>query len=224
MAKGMELIGQKFGLLTVIEKSKQNSKRGRFWVCHCECGNTKEKPVRTSHLTKARVISCGCVSKYNRAHFGDRWKTHGCPNKKLYWVWSAMKGRCLNKSNKQYKDYGERGIDICVEWINYEHFYKWAIENGYKQGLTIDRLDNDKGYNPSNCRWADNFQQSQNRRSNHFVTHEGQTKTLAEWGRDFGIKENTLYTRLKRGHELFAPLRDTAKNFKNCINDRKTKP
>lgn len=203
MPKSLDLINKKFGMLTVLSKSEECSRRGRKWICICDCGKTKEKSVSTYHLTHARVISCGCIGTYNRVHFGDRRKTHGTPDKKLFWVWSTMKGRCINEKNKQFKDYGGRGITVCDEWMNFDVFYNWAIAEGYKQGLKIERINNDGGYNPLNCKWANDFEQSQNRRSVHKITHNNKTKTIAEWSRELNIPASTLYAKFRNGLDLF---------------------
>ena len=202
MPKPLDLIGQKFGMLTVVEKSQETSSRGQRWICVCDCGNIKQKSVQTYHLTHSKIISCGCVGTYNRVHFGDKRKTHGSPDKKLYWVWSTMKGRCLNPKNKQYKDYGARGINVCFDWLKFENFYNWALCNGYTQGLKIERMDNNSGYSPNNCKWANNFEQSQNRRRTHHITRNGVTKTIAEWCRELGLNESTIHQRFRKGCDI----------------------
>lgn len=119
----------------------------------------------------------------------------------LYRVWASMKSRCYNKKYHNYSDYGGRGIIICDAWINnYEIFHNWAIENGYKKGLSLDRENNNGNYEPSNCRWVTNKIQSRNRRSNHFITAFGETKHFEDWVIDNRcvVKRPTLFNRLKR--------------------------
>jgi len=113
-----------------------------------------------------------------------------------------MKGRCKNKNNNKAKDYSGRGITICDEWENFENFYKWAIANGYRENLTIDRIDNNGNYEPSNCRWTDLITQENNKRTNRRIEYNGEIKTLAQWARVFNINYNTLRNRLNRGWEF----------------------
>lgn len=123
--------------------------------------------------------------------------THGEGNSRLYHAWSAMKQRCSNPNNRKYDSYGGRGITVCDEWANsYLAFKKWAIENGYSDCLTIDRIDNEKGYSPDNCRWITNKDQQRNKRNNRLVTINGETKTLAEWSEISGIGHGVLWQRL----------------------------
>ena len=114
-------------------------------------------------------------------------------NHKIYNSYRAMKQRCYNKNNIKYKDYGERGIKVCNEWLeNPYNFYKWAIENGHKDNLTIDRINNYGDYEPSNCRWVDNYTQANNKRNNFNITYNGITKTIHEWSRIYNIGVGTI--------------------------------
>ena len=135
---------------------------------------------------------------------------HGLYNSKLYMVWYGMKGRCYNHGNKHYQNYGGRGITICIEWRNdIKAFARWALENGYEDGLTLDRTDNDKEYSPSNCRWATRKEQANNVRRNLRITYQDETLTAPQWAERFGININTLkkrYFKGLRGTELFAPV------------------
>ena len=122
-------------------------------------------------------------------------------NQKLYKVWCGIKQRCFNPHSNRYKNYGGRGISICDEWKNsFETFCKWALENGYKEGLSIDRIDHEKNYEPSNCRWTDEITQQNNRTNNTLYEYEGETHTLTEWSRIKGIKPKTFCTRWRRGY------------------------
>lgn len=133
-------------------------------------------------------------------------KTHGKSNTKLYRVWNSMKQRCLNPKDKFYFCYGGRGINIWSEWLDQENgfinFYNWAIENGYKEGLTIDRKNVNGNYNPFNCRWVDNKTQQRNRRDRQKVLFKGKEKTLAEISEETGISVATLWERKQRGVQL----------------------
>lgn len=129
--------------------------------------------------------------------------THGLINTPMYTVWCSMKERCYNKHDKSYKNYGARGITVCDDWLHsYPTFYEWAIKSGYEKGLSIERIDNDKGYSPDNCKWADKTEQSRNRRNVIQVTYKGETKCLAEWARELGISRGTIKSRIDVGMSI----------------------
>lgn len=129
-----------------------------------------------------------------------RQETHGKTNTKLYEVWKAMRRRTQDKNSQAYENYGGRGIGICEEWEkDFEAFYKWAMQNGYKEGLSIDRKDNEKGYCPDNCRWATRKTQNNNTRANRLVTYRGETHTIREWEEMLMLGENVLKMRLNNG-------------------------
>ena len=118
----------------------------------------------------------------------------------MYYVWVSMKQRCINPHNKRYHDYGERGITVCDEWMDsYPSFYEWSIKTGYKKGLTIERIDNNKGYCPDNCRWASRAEQAKNRRNVILITYNGKTQCLSDWGRELGFSKYTIKSRLESG-------------------------
>lgn len=122
---------------------------------------------------------------------------HGQSNTRLYSIWSGIKNRCFNENEPAFKDYGGRGITVCQEWVDkFTAFEQWALNNGYSESLTIDRINNNGNYEPDNCRWITNQQQSRNRRTNHLLTHKGQTKTLIEWSEELSIPYNTLVNRI----------------------------
>lgn len=128
---------------------------------------------------------------------------HGLCDTRIYRIWKNMKQRCYNPKNPRYNFYGKIGVKVCDEWKNnFISFYKWSIENGYQDNLTIDRIDVNGNYEPSNCRWITNKEQQFNKHVNHFITYNGETKTLTEWGMELGIDPNTLGTRLSRGWSI----------------------
>lgn len=149
-----DLVGKRFGRLTVLEYA--GSER---WKCVCDCGGTAL--VRTNNLILGNTRSCGC---YQRNVASRVSRKHGDSSMPLYKVWCSMKQRCCNPNSKAYRDYGGRGIRICDEWVDYEPFREWAMSAGYKQGLTIDRIDNDGNYCPDNCRWVGMSVQNANKR------------------------------------------------------------
>lgn len=125
---------------------------------------------------------------------------HGFRRTRLYKCWIDMKQRCSNPNRKDFKHYGERGIGVCEEWKNdFMCFHDWAMKNGYKDALTIDRINVNGNYEPSNCRWVDNMTQRNNRRNNVLLTYRGETHTVAEWSRITGLKEWTISNRIKYG-------------------------
>ena len=197
MPRLIDLTGQRFGRLVVVERV-ENSADGRArWLCRCDCGQSKT--VLGEHLKKGRTKSCGCAKSESSS---KRFKKHGGRNSKLYRIWSNMKDRCNNPDCKVYSDYGGRGIKVCEEWTDdFSAFQKWALANGYKEGLTIDRKDNNKGYSPDNCRWTDRKIQGNNKRNCRYITYKGQRKTVAEWSDITGIPHDTLLYRLNHGWE-----------------------
>lgn len=192
-----DLIGQKFGRLTVI-KRVENSKNGSTrWLCRCECGN--EKIVLSSHLKSHKIQSCGCLFKEKLI---QRNLIHGKTNTKIFKVWQGIKNRCFNKNSDKYIYYGGRGISICQEWQEFLPFYNWAINNGYKDNLTIDHINVNGDYEPSNCRWVTVKEQANNKQNTVYITYNGETHTIPEWSRITKINKRTLYTRYYRDNKI----------------------
>ena len=132
---------------------------------------------------------------------GSNLVKHNLSKTKLFKVWCGMKDRTLNKNDKHYKNYGNRGIKICNEWLeDFKCFYDWALNNGYKEGLTIDRINVNGDYEPNNCRWITWKEQENNRTNNHYITYNGETHTMKQWSEILGIKYTTLSMRLNTRH------------------------
>ena len=181
--KKENIIGRKFGKLTVMGEC--DKAHHCFIKCKCDCG--KIIIVREDAVKSGNTNSCGC------------WK-HKMSYTRLYAIYNHMKTRCYNKNNERYKHYGGRGIMICDEWLHdFMNFYNWAIKNGYKDNRSIDRIDVDGNYEPSNCRWATPKQQANNKQNTIYLTHNGKTQTMAQWCNDLNLKYITVYNRYIRG-------------------------
>lgn len=193
----IDLTDKHFGRLHVKHRD-QNSSYVK-WVCECDCG--KITSVRSCHLLSGAILSCGCLSAENTSVRNHKQKTvHGLRNTRLYKIWHGMKQRCYDVSRSDYDRYGDKGITVCDEWKNdFQSFYKWALENGYSDNLTIDRKDNNKGYSPENCRWVTRLEQTVNRRNTIKVTVNDLTHTLTEWCSIIDVHYHTLYRKYKEG-------------------------
>ncbi len=192
----INIVGNRYGRLVVMGRAP-NKGRSTAWNCLCDCGNTAI--VASQDLRKGHTKSCGCLHRESFQIVGRSNKKHGEANSRLYKTWSAMKVRCNDKNSPSFKDYGGRGIRVCDEWKEFTPFYMWAIRNGYSDELTLDRIDVNGDYEPSNCRWTTQMEQSNNKRNNHFVSIGGVTHTIAEWSRISGISKVTIRSRLEKG-------------------------
>ena len=211
-------IGEKHNRLTIIDCiRKDNGKRYySYYTCKCDCGNIID--IRTDAVLKGTSKSCGCLQKDSAREYGaSSSKTHNMTHTRIYHIWTAMKDRCYNKNCNNYNRYGGRGIRVCDEWLAYDHekkenigflnFYKWAMENGYSEDLSIDRINVNENYSPKNCRWANTYEQSWNKRNNVYLTYEQNfdeigkppiryTFPLSVWSRITGIGESVLRRRI----------------------------
>lgn len=192
--QAIDLLGQKFGRLTVIAREKNNKEKRAMWLCKCDCGN--KKIVTGKHLRNGSVKSCGCLLRETTI---ERNIKHGLCYSPLYKIWRGIKERCYNKNNSSYKNYGDRGIIMCDEWhYNFKTFYDWAMNNGYKEGLSIDRIDVNNNYMPLNCRWATRKEQSRNTRVNLNITYKEKTQCLTQWAEELNVDTSALYSRITR--------------------------
>lgn len=189
MANFTDITGQTFNFLTVIERL-ENSEKGRArWRCLCVCGNYTI--VTTGNLKNGAVKSCGCLRKTNAN------RTHGLSHTRHYKKWVSMKRRCYDVNDPHYKNYGARGIRVCDNWKNdFTSFYKWCMETGEREDLTLERLDVNGNYSPSNCSWVDKKTQANNRTTNRIYTYNGKTQNLAQWCEELNLKYGLVHSRI----------------------------
>lgn len=186
----LDYSGCKFGKLTVINKLPQKPYEKAKYKCICECG--AEVIVVGSNLVTGHTTSCGClVVKHRLAH-----------KERLYNIWVGMRQRCRDKKSKDYSKYGGRGISVCEDWNNYDSFRKWALSSGYNDMLSIDRINVNGNYEPSNCRWVDARVQNNNKTNNAVYEFRGETHTLAEWARIFNIPYRIVVQRHSRNWDI----------------------
>lgn len=226
MGKRIDLTGKVFGRLTVLKREpKPEGSRDRHsrWLCKCSCG---EVIVTTSdNLLSGGTKSCGCIKKetsiknimeYNNSEHESKNKTHGMTKTRLYDVYGHMRRRCYNKNDKKYPLYGGRGIEICEEWRDSpEKFFTWANDNGYRNDLTIDRIDVNGNYSPDNCRWVTLKEQANNRRNTIFINIGGNNYTLSQVSEITGISRGTLWYRKKHGYsdeQIIMPLHEARRD------------
>ena len=203
-----EWVGKKYNYLTITGYDRKEKK----FICRCDCG-TEGKLVKPTILFAGKVQTCGLDCPIHRVTHDGRTKN------RTYGIWVGMKRRCYNSEDPSYKYYGKRGIRICEEWLNdYWAFHEWAMANGYMDDLTIDRIDSDGNYEPSNCRWATYQQQADNSRPPYTLTRrprfkdgpgikrfevDGVSRTMAEWCLMYGVSEPFVRYRMqKKGMSL----------------------
>ncbi len=194
--KMIEMSGERFGLLTVCDRANKSDSSGNvYWNCVCECG--KEIVVSGCHLRSGHTKSCGCffaeaISNANRVH--------GQSDTRLHNIWMGMINRCELPTFKNYANYGARGISVCKAWRqDFQSFFDWSVSNGYRNDLSIDRIDNDGNYEPSNCQWVTAKVQANNTRRNVRVEIDGISRTVSEWSSVYDISQLTIAQRIRRG-------------------------
>ena len=198
-----DFTGKIFNFLTVLKFSHYDIKYYKkslkptyvyYWLCKCKCG--KEIIAEHYHLKYGHTKSCGCYQKL-RAKQANY--IHGAEKTRVYHIWQGIKRRCLNTKDANYKRYGARGIKICKEWINDpKAFIEWAYNNGYNDTLTIDRINVDGNYEPSNCRWISLKEQAINRRNTILINYKNKKKSLIEWCSILNLKYSKIYLRIYR--------------------------
>lgn len=194
--KYVDLKGKRFGRLLVLDRNGIAKNGNIQWLCQCDCGN--QTIVDSQSLKRNFTKSCGCLRK----ELVTKNKTkHGMYGTRLNYIWNSMKQRCINSNNDAYKYYGARGIKVCDEWLNdFMNFYNWAINSGYQDNLTLDRINVNGNYEPNNCRWATMKEQSNNTRVNHLIKFNKETHTIAEWSEILNINKSILYDRINRSN------------------------
>lgn len=210
-----EMINKRFGKLVVLKKTDKK-KYKTYFLCQCDCGN--KTIVEYYSLIYGNTKSCGCLQKEKAKQLKS---THNDSKTRLYTSWCNMKARCYRKTMKRYERYGGRGIVVCDEWKNsFITFKKWALENGYNESLTLDRIDVNGNYEPNNCRWISNLEQQSNRGNNRKITYKGETKALCEWARIYNLKWKTLQNRINDGWDIEKALTTTKLEHKDLRNEK----
>lgn len=204
----------RFGRLIALYEHDERRNGSICWVCQCDCGN--ETIVVSTKLRIGHTKSCGC---YNRDRISETKSTHGMSRTPIYVLWHGIKARCEKESHKMYKYYGGRGIKICNEWQVFENFLKWAENNGYEKGLTIDRIDNDKGYSPDNCRWVTQRENNRNTRANVRCGKGLLVDMKREVAKEAGLKlsqvERRYYYLISKG--IDRPAKEHLMNYENTL-------
>lgn len=214
MSALIDITGAKYGMLTVICRAENAPKGIARWKCRCDCGNIVI--VRGGNLKNGSVKSCGClkgISNKSRS-------IHGMSNTRLYQSWVNMKRRCYCDTHFAFKNYGARGIKVCDKWKNsFESFAEWSLSNGYSDDLTIERIDNDGDYEPTNCKWISLGEQADNRRSCWKITYRNETHNLSEWCKIFKKDYALVYNRIYKNkwnfeRAMFEPVHIEKRNRK----------
>ncbi len=193
----IDLTGRRFGRLEVIER-RGCLKGMATWLCKCDCGI--DKLVASYYLLNGKTRSCGCLANEHENKFGSHRATHRMTRSKIYRTWASMLSRCNNRNVPGYKNYGARGIKVCDRWLSFDNFY--ADMGNAPKDMTLDRIDNDGGYSPENCRWATRSEQSRNRRiakNAKILVIDGKKRLVIDVAAEYGINRSTLRSRISRG-------------------------
>lgn len=188
-----EIKGKRYDRLVVLGEFEIRARWQRYVKCKCDCGVIKW--VRAAHLVEKRIVSCGCLRKEKSR---SRQTTHGLSKTRTYNSWLEMRGRCTNENDAAWDNYGGRGITVCNEWSTFEAFFR-DMGHCPSSEYSIDRLDNNKGYEPANCAWRTRTQQSRNRRNNRVIALNGVARCVSEWAEVIGISVGTIRSRLNNG-------------------------
>lgn len=192
MGQLIDLTGKKNGRLTIVRRVPDRRRGWPRWLAMCDCGAEKEFDSNALRTT----LSCGCLKRERMASLKAR-KTHGRSRSPIYGIWCKMRDRCENPKNKDYPKWGGRGISVCARWKKFENFLSDMGER--PERMTIERLDNDGDYEPSNCKWASRKEQAWNTSRNRYFEINGESLILSEWARRLGTSTDTIDFRLKAG-------------------------
>lgn len=185
------LAGKQFGELLVVKRAENSKNRKAQWLCKCKCG--AETIVRSDHLKSGATKSCGC----------DKNIKHGLSKTRLYYIWNGMRQRCNSPQHKDYPNYGAKGISVCEAWRNdFMAFRKWALSHGYADNLTIDRIDGNGNYEPSNCRWVSSQKQAINRRSTILIEYKGKEISLSDLASELNLPKTTVFRKYNNGETV----------------------
>lgn len=201
-------IDDKYNRLTIVKMGHimcgiKTPKKQKACICKCECGNYVG-PIRLASLLNGDSMSCGCYQReLHSKQMKERNFKHGSAQRgkqeHLYILWGAMKDRATNYNRRDAKHYASKGITLYEDWNNYETFKEWALNNGYSEGMSIDRIDNSKGYCPENCHWIPLKEQNKNKTTNRIITIDGKSQILSDWCRELNLNRNLVSSRLSRG-------------------------
>lgn len=211
MPQYIDLVGQEFGRLRVLKRAENDKHNKSRWMCSCVCG--REVVVNASSLRRGLTKSCGCLWL---EVMSETRSTHGMSKERIYSEYIGIKKRCLNKNSSGYKKYGNRGITICEEWLGengFINFYEWAMSHGYRDDLTIERIDVNGNYCPENCKWITAKEQANNKRNTLRLEYNGETHTTLEWEEITGITSGTIRQRLWNGWSVERALTVPMKKF-----------
>ena len=220
-----DITGQKFGRLTAISFSHKNKSRKTYWVFECECGTIKT--LRTDSVKSGQIQSCGCLKreqdKKNLYHHGSKptkYDSDGLSRHPLYHKWLGIKRRCYDANDSSYKRYGGRGIKMCEEWLySFQSFFEWSLKNGWKEGLQIDRINNNGNYEPNNCRYVTPKENCNNRSSTRKIEIDGEIHSIHEWCEILHLKyENVIGN--KRTDEKIKEILIKCKHANTEINNQ----
>jgi hypothetical protein len=209
--KLIDLTNKRFGRLVVIKRAENDKKGNAMWLCKCDCGEIK--PINGSRLRMGKTNSCGCLSQEvsKTIHI-----THNKSGSKVHNTWLRIKSRCYCSNNIEYSIYGGRGIKVCDRWLeSFENFYKDMGEPPTSKH-SIDRIDVNGNYEPSNCKWSTMVEQCNNRRTNHYLVFNNEKLTITQWARKLGLPRKTLDNRIKLGWSVEKAL-TTPRNSKNNL-------
>ena len=198
----VDLMGMKFGKLTVIKRVENKNGHSATWECRCDCGTVFS--VAGTALRAGQKHCKKCTPRWGNKII------HNMSRSRIYRIWHGIKDRCNNNNSDAYRNYGARGITFCIEWNEFLPFYDWAMQNGYTDELTIDRIDNNGNYEPSNCRFITILEQQKNKRTCIFIEKDGKRQIIADWAKETGLAQNVISNRLRYGwsmNRIFSPVR-----------------